>query len=61
MVQMKYSDFVIGGENTMTVEQLIRETVSSLQGEDDYIELEDGTHCHNEQELKQALQEGGIL
>ena len=62
MVQMKYSDFVIGGESTMTAEQLIQEAVSSLQGENDYIELEDGKLCHNEQELRNALMEkGGIL
>ena len=59
---MKYSDFVIGGESTMTAEQLIQEAVSSLQGENDYIELEDGKLCHNEQELRNALMEkGGIL
>lgn len=61
MVKLPYSFFVIGGENTMTVEQRIQAVIELLP-QNDCIELEDGKLCHNEQELRNALMEkGGIL
>ena len=45
----------------MTVEQRIQAVVELLTL-NDYVEFEDGKLCHNEQELRKALEEkGGIL
>ena len=60
MVKLTYSFFVIGGENTMTVEQRIQAIIELLP-QNDCIELEDGNLCHNEQELRNALMEKGDI
>ena len=62
MVKLLYSYFDVKDGNVMTLEERIQEALKLLQGENDYIELEDGKLCHNEQELRNALMEkGGIL
>ena len=61
MIKLPYSFFVLSDENTMTVEQRIQAVVELLTL-NDYVEFEDGKLCHNEQELRKALEEkGGIL
>lgn len=49
--------FDLSDGNPMVFEDRVREAVALLQGEDDYILLEeDGTRCANEQELREALE-----
>ena len=62
MLELTYDFFSTSDGNTMTLENRIAESLNSLQNENDYTIFEDGKICHNEQELRNALEEkGGIL
>ena len=61
MVQVKYSFFDVNDGNAMTLEERIQEALKLLQGENAYIQFEDGKQCSNEQELRNILRERGIL
>ena len=61
MYKLNYAYFDVKDGNAMTLEERIQEALKLLQNEKDYILFEDGRKCRNEHELKQALQEGGIL
>ena len=56
-----YAYFDVKDGNAMTLEERIQEALKLLQRENACIQFEDGKQCSNEQELKQALKEGGIL
>ena len=62
MLQMTYDYFRANDEIAMTTKERIVQSLKALQNENDYIIFEDGTICHNEQELLNVLEEkGGIL
>ena len=62
MLVLTYDYFRVGDGNAMTIEERIAESLKSFRDENDYIIFEDGRICHNEQELRNALEEkGGIL
>ena len=62
MIQLTYGYFDISDGNAMTLDERIAEILKSLQDENDYIIFEeDEKKCYNEQELRDALEEGGIL
>ena len=62
MIQLTYEYFDISDGNAMTLDERIAEVLESLQDENDYIIFEeDEKKCYNEQELRDALEEGGIL
>ena len=62
MIQLTYNYFDINDGNAMTLEERIAEILKSLQDENNYIIFEeDEKKCYNEQELRDALKEEGIL
>ena len=62
MIQLPYDYFDVSNGNAMTLDERIAEVLESLQDENDYIIFEeDEKKCYNEQELRDALEEGGIL
>ncbi len=62
MLELTYDYFRTSDENAMTIENRLAKSLKSLQSENDYIVFDDGRICHNELELRNALEEkGGIL
>lgn len=56
VIKVTYADFAGSLCDTLSQEQLIAETVKSLN-EGDYVEFEDGRRCFNEAELRAAIDE----
>lgn len=56
-----YAYFDVKDGNKLTLEERIKEALDMLQNENDCIILEKEKKCSNEQELRDALKEGGIL
>ena len=62
MLNLTYDFFRLNDGIAMSIEERMAESLKSLRDENDYIIFEDGRICHNEQELRNALEErGGIL
>ena len=60
-IQVTYASFVEGLIDAVSVEQRIIEVLRSIESDEDYIVFEDGRRCFNEQELRDALMDRGII
>lgn len=60
-ISVTYAYFVEERIDAVSVHQRINAVLKSLENDEDYIVFEDGRKCFNEQELREALMDRGVI